>query len=370
MNYQIDRYMPDGTRISTVEAFHRLIYQKTESKVGALQIEMPLKDWKLEDWSIGQVLELWREKNGVYQLQNETVYFVQDWDVYNQSGQHMLRVYALDANWLLSTRIVADYAGSARAEMQGKADMVMGAFVRNELCDAHGTSPERKIPNFTTFPPAGATGQSQNITKGGAWQNVLNLVQEIAELATEKGTYTCFDVIRTVPMNFEFHVYVGQRGTDHSRDSGDPRFVGEAYGNLEDAMLSILRGEEYNYIYAGGRGEKSERVIKYASDATRIGQGYPFNRKEFFRDSRHQEEANGVQDDAYAALAEGKPKTIMTGKIIDTPGMQYGIDYGFGDILTVEAFGYSIDCHVNSVRLTYDSEEGEQFEIRLRGELE
>jgi len=363
MRYQIDRYTPDSVRLSTIEAVHKLQYTKTRNAIGALQFEMPMRLYNPSDWQVGQVLELWREKNGTLALQNESFYILQDWDLYNESGQHMVRLYALDGNVLLSQRIVASEAGSARAEFEGKADDIMKKIVRNEMGANADTT--RQIPGLTV---QSDVGQSIQTTKGCAWQSVLKTCQELANSATEKGTHTSFDVVRTGVNQFKFRTYVGQRGVDHTRTSGDVRLVGENYGNLENAILSTIHSEEVNYVYAGGQGEGEARVIKEVSDPARISNGFPFNRKEYFRDSRHQEEEQGVEDDAYAALNEGKPKTIVTGKIIDTPGMQYGIDYGFGDRLSVEAFGQSIDCHVEQVAMTYDSDNGEQFSIRLQGE--
>ena len=363
MRYQIDRYSPDGVRLSTIEAVHKLAYVKPRNAVGALQFEMPMRLYNPSDWQVGQVLELWREKNGVLALQNESVYFIQDWDLYNDSGQHMVRLYALDGNALFEQRIVASEAGSRRAEFDDKADNIMKAIVRNEMGASADSS--RRIPSLNV---QSDVGQSIQTTKGCAWQNVLKTCQELASSATEKGTHTSFDVVRTGVNQFEFRTYIGQRGEDHSRTSGDIRLVGEAYGNLENAILSTIHSEEVNYVYAGGQGKKEDRAIKQVWDLTRIGVGFPYNRKEYFRDSRHQEEEQGVEDDAYAALNDGKPKTILNGRIIDTPGMQYGIHYGFGDILSVEAFGTSIDCHVEQVAMTYDRENGEQFDIRLEGE--
>ena len=59
----------------------------------------------------------------------------------------------------------------------------------------------------------------------------------------------------------------------------------------------------------------------------------------------------------------------MSGKLVDTYGMQFGVHYGFGDIVSVEAFDTAVDCHVSSVGVKYDAENGEQIDIRLRGEL-
>jgi len=367
MRYQVDWYSPDLVRIGTLQAFNSLSLVRTENEIGALVMTLPSHGFDTNSFKVGQYLEVWRETHGVLRLFGETAYFVQDWEFYSEGGQHLVAVYAKDLNFLLDTRIVADPPGGTRAELESFADNVMKAIVRNELLDAHTTSPERIVPGLSVQPNV---GQSVSLYRGVGWQNVLDAVKDLAQSATEQGTYTVFDMVRTGVGTFEFRTYIGQRGTNHSRTSGDVRLVGEIYGNLEDPKLGTYHGEEWNFVYCGGQGEGEARVIKTASDAARIGAGYPYNRKEYWRDSRHQEDANGVQADAYAALAEGRPKTVMTGKLLDTPGMQFGRDYDFGDVVSVEAFGTAIDCHIASVAINYAAEGGETIDISLRGELE
>ncbi len=367
MRYQVDWYSPDLVPIGTLQAFESLSLVRTENEVGALVFTLPSKGFTPHSFDNWQYLEVWREKGGVLKLFEETAYFVQDFEFYSKGGQHLVAVYAKDANSLLDTRIVADPPGGARAELESYADNIMKAIVRNELTDAHGTSPERIIPGVSV---QANVGQSVQLYRGVGWQNVLAAVQDVSQSATEKGTYTVFDMVRTGVGLFEFRTYIGQRGADHRWTSGDVRLVGEIYGNLEDPKLGTYHGEERNYVYCGGKGEGAERYIKQVSDPARIGQGFPWNRKELFVDARNQDTNDQVESDAYAALGEHKPKIVMTGKLIDTPGMQYGRDYGFGDVVSVEAYGTTIDCHVASVAINYRADGGETIDISLRGELE
>jgi hypothetical protein len=367
MRYQVDWYSPDLVRIGTLQAFNSLSIVRTENEIGALVMTLPSHGFDTNSFKVGQYLEVWRETHGVSRLFGETAYFVQDWEFYSEGGQHLVAVYAKDLNFLLDTRIVADPPGGTRAELESYADNIMKAIVRNELIDAHSTSPERIIPGVSVQPNV---SQSVELYRGVGWQNVLEAVKDIAGSATEQGTYTVFDMVRTGVGTFEFRTYIGQRGTNHSRTSGDVRLVGEIYGNLEDPKLGTYHGEERNYIYCGGKGEGAERYIKEVSDPARIGQGYPYNRKEMFADARNQDTNDQVDTDAYAVLADNKPKVVMTGKLLDTPGMQYGRDYDFGDVVSVEAFNTAIDCHVASVAINYAAEGGETIDISLRGELE
>ena len=71
-----------------------------------------------------------------------------------------------------------------------------------------------------------------------------------------------------------------------------------------------------------------------------------WNRREYFKDSRDDSTTAALEADGDAALDEFRPRQVLTGTLHDTPGMQYNIHYWFGDILSVEAFGYHVDCHV------------------------
>jgi len=354
-----------GNRLNTIQAFHRLDYIRTVNTVGGMMLTLPGKYWQYEDFRVGQLFEIWRDKGGGKTLQGETAYILQDWTFYTDSkGNHLVNLYAKDLNMLLDTRIVAFAAGSTQADKTDYADDMIKEVVDENMVSC--TTAARNISNLTIAPELSA---SESITKGFAWRKVLRVCQEIAEAATEAGTRTYFDIVRTDRAVFQLRTYTGQRGNDHSRTSGDMRLVGEKYGNLEQPSFGTFHSDEANYIYAGGQGEESAREIVEVSDSTRINKGYPFNRKEYFADARHADTTAGVTSSGNAALGEGVPKQIMSGNLVDTPGMQYGIHYGFGDILSVEAFGFSVDCHVASVSVRVDANRYEQISCRLRGEL-
>lgn len=364
MNYYLDHLDASGGRLNLISAFNKMDYVRTENTVGALKVTLPMGKWRYEDFSVNQMLEVWREKNGVTTLQNETAYFLQDWLFYtDMGGRHLIDLYAKDANCLLDSRIVG-YAALAQTEMTDAADDMIKAIVKDNLgTDAVAA---RQLPRFTIAADLSAAG---SLTKEFAWRNLLTTCEELAEAATEAGIRTYFDVVRTNQATFELRTYTGQRGNDHGRTSGDVRLVGEIYGNLEEASFGTYHGEETNYVYAGGQGEGVSRTIIEVSDASRISKGYPYNRKEVFGDARNGNTSALITAEANGVLGKGKPKQILTGKVVDTSGMQYGVHYGFGDILSVEAFGMAVDCHVSSVGCTVDANAYETIDVRLRGEM-
>jgi hypothetical protein len=365
MRYELVWYTHEGVKKGVIQAFNSLEYVKTQNAIGTLVVDLPRGLMQYDQFAVGDIFEIWREKNGTLELQNETAYFLQDWEFWTDSdGAEYIRLVAFDAVWLLDTAIVYAPAGSANAEMTDQPDDMCKTIVTNELGLSSIYPARRKL---SVAPNLSAGGAS--ITKGFAFRNVLTVLQEICEVAQEKnGVWLGFDVIRTAPGAFEFRTYTGQRGQNHGRASGDPRLVGRQYGNLSEASFGTYHSEERNNIFVGGQGEGAARQVIYRQNLDRI-YASKWNQREYFKDSRDDSTTAALEADGDAALDEFRPRQVLTGKLHDTPGMQYNIHYQFGDVLSAEAFGYHVDCHVGSVRVKVDQDGGEQLDIKLRGEL-
>ena len=363
--YQVHWFDHEGGKKGIFQVPVSLEYVRTVNDVGSLIITFPRAFYQYEDFAVGDMLELWREKNGNVTIQNETAYFLQDWEFFmDNDGAEYVRLTAFDANWLLDTRLTWAKGGSTGSNKTDYPDDMMKAIVSDQML-TNATKPERNLP-ITCAPDLSAGGAQ--ITKEFPYRSVLAVIKEIAETAEENGVWVGFDVVRTGVGTFQFRTYTGQRGMDHGRSSGDPRFVGKQYGNFSQATFGEFHAEERNVILVGGEGEGSARVLVERKNEDRIGASQ-WNRREYFVDASDSEESDALEVEGDAALCKFKPKQVLTGTMHDTPGMQYGVHYGFGDILSVEAFGYFVDCHVKSVRVRVDQDGGEQLDIKLRGEL-
>jgi hypothetical protein len=166
----------------------------------------------------------------------------------------------------------------------------------------------------------------------------------------------------------ELRTYTGQRGVDRRRQAGNPDavLIGPDYGNFDNARMEMDYTDEKTYIYAGGLGEGAARVIGTASDAVRIGAS-PFGRREYFKDSRHSTTLADANDEADSELRERRLKVSLTGSIIETPNVRYGINFSFGDLLTVEFNGQLFDARVSVVHARFQ-ERREALDARIRYE--
>jgi hypothetical protein len=361
--YQIEVLGTSGTAIKTLTEFHELKWARRENTIGVLELKMPAKNIDPTFFAVDQQFEVFR--NGG--ILNETSYFLRYFELYEDGNRNRFaRFICYDANYLLDSRIVANYAGSSEAEKTLEADDMMKAIVDEQLV-SHATT-ARNLSNLTV---AADTTSASSISKAFSRQNVYKLLQDIADTARNAGEYLCFDVVRTSRNEFQFRTYFGQRGNDHTFGSGDPRYIGPSYGNLsEPSVIMFDRRNERNYAYAGGQGEGADRVIETSENTTRTGAS-PYNRREVWVDSRHSDDTDIIQGRADEAVEKGRPIRMLTGKLTETAGMRFGIDYGFGDLVTAEAFGFSVDCHLDYIQGIYRAS-GSPIEVintNLRGEL-
>ena len=204
-------------------------------------------------------------------------------------------------------------------------------------------------------------------TKTMPWREVLAVLQEICDDVRSQGEYASFDIIRTSAGHYEYRVFLGPRGNDHSSDSALPVIVSEDQRNLLNPSLEMDWTEEHNYIYATGMGTEDDRVVETAWDEGRYNIS-PFNRQEFNRDARQAELVLSVQAEANQELEAQRPKQRFLGTISQTPGCIYGVHWGWGDIVTAQYRGAAFDCHVDAIAVSIDSTGTEQATGQLLSE--
>ena len=170
MRYGLVWYTHEGVRKGVIQAFNSLEYVKTQNAIGTLVVDLPRGLMQYDQFSVGDIFEIWREKNGTLELQNETAYFLQDWEFWTDNdGAEYIRLMANDANWLLDTAIVWAYSGSAGASKNDYPDDMMKAIVKEQLGADSGIASRTKL---TCAPDLGAGGAA--IAKDFAYRSVLS----------------------------------------------------------------------------------------------------------------------------------------------------------------------------------------------------
>lgn len=210
----------------------------------------------------------------------------------------------------------------------------------------------RQLADYISI--ANDLGQAPSTTKQFAWRDCLKVMQEMANASTQQGTYLAFDIISPTPDTMQFLTFTGQRGVDHRFPAGqNPVIIGPEFGNMGACTLSKDWRNEITYAKAGGRGEGSNRLTASAQDDTRIGMS-PFGLREKFVNATQYTTSTGLQAEAEAVVRQGRPRMLFRGKILDVPDTRYGVHWGWGDYVTIQAFNQGFDARIDAIDVSVE----------------
>ncbi len=358
--YLLNRYWSTGEQIDVITAMASLSATRVAGATGKLVFALPYKRWFAENLEKGQEFTLFREGR----LQFDTRYLFLDKRAFtNASGIRFIEVYAEDLNRLADTRIVAYHAGSPQADKTGCADDLMKAIVRENMGAL--ASAERQIEGLTVEQDL---SMARSVSKAFAWRTVGSVLADIGDMTAKDAQPAYWDFHGGEVGAVRFSTHVGWLGEDRRPYGVSPVLVGEQFGSLQGATTEWVGRDEVTAVYAGGQGQEENRVIKIVTDEERILKAFPYGRVETFMDARNVELEQSIEDQAREALGEAKPIVRVSGQLIETRGSRYDIDCRFGDFVTVESHGVSVDCMIKAVGLSMDAT-GERIDVQLEGVL-
>jgi hypothetical protein len=210
-----------------------------------------------------------------------------------------------------------------------------------------------------------------SISKKFAWEKLKPNLDEICNDVRQRGHWLGYDMVRTARGTVEFRTYYGQRGNDYT--GSNRKIVSTEFNNLINPMLSFNAENERNYAYVTGTGVENDRTIVEVSDANRINTSR-WNRRETQVYAAYlgaDTTTDYLTSQGNAELYERRPKTSLTGNIVESNNFRYGVNFDYGDKLIAQYIGYTFDVHVDKVniRVQPDLEEFETLTIRINGEL-
>ena len=345
VTYEVWLLDPFGNLLDVIDDWLYLKYDRALNNVGSLELGL---DGGYPNFSFikldGRIV-VWRNKK----IDMETSWLIRRMiKTLDEDGTLGISIGAFSANELLTRRIVAYDAGTIYSDKVGMAADNMMKQVIRENFGASATDTSRNLSTY--FSVEGDTGQGPALTKSFAWNNVLDVTQDISLTTISGGSSVYFDVVAPAFNTFEFRTYRTQRGIDHTFPNGqNPVILSPERGNLTSVLRSFDYSNEATYIYAGGAGFNQFQFVATASSIDRIGQS-PLNRREMFLSSGGI--AQTVTDDAAAGLRENRPQRIFQGKLVNVPGTtEYGVHWNFGDLVTVEFEGETINCSIDAVSI-------------------
>lgn len=314
------------------------------------------------------IIQLWRASEGAA-LDLFRCYFLRRWTLETKRGQTSLELHGRCTNDLLRRRVVTA-APSSRPALFGSTeytDDAMKEIVRNSQGDGGGIywpAPHYGTRTWANFSVEGDTtaGPQLGTEIDASYEYLLRdggngVLQKCAEQSAIEGDEVFFDVVPLLltgrQMTFIFRTRVGQPGQDITNYGV---LFSQDRGNLPEAKLSYDYTKEENYIWA---------VIERGPYDTSVHQDYDaiahdasaWNRCEGTTDR------NVTRGGPY--LREKRGKINFVGKLIDTAGMSFGVDWNFGDKVRVRYQNFQFDAIIRAVTVQVDKRGKETVSAKL-----
>ena len=350
-----------GNSIATFNEWASLDYGRSKNEVGVLDLSLPAHFVPGLPIIDGK-LEVYRQVGaGGFYLDGDTQWLIRKFEFGGTENDPVLTIQAFDLNHMLTRREIEYSADTVFTNKTAELDDMMKEIVDQNAglsatVAARDMSPYLQIqPDFTLAPSA---------TKAFSWRKMLSVLQELATISLENGTWLSFDIVKITNLVSEFQTFVNQRGADLT----DTVTVSQENGSLTNAKLIFDYSNEITEVTAAGRGEGIDRFTVSVTDAVRAALS-PINRVESYINAAQTSLSDSLQSEAEEVLKQGRPKIILEGQLADTKDIQFGVHYNYGDKLTAEHFGYSIPAHVDTYSVT-DSGGQEVLTIFLRGEID
>jgi hypothetical protein len=271
---------------------------------------------------------------------------------------------------LLTRPIIGYAAGESESDKTDFVDdMIKEIIYENKGAGAGNTSEGRfrgyPAANFTI---AGDESAAPSLTRRFAWRQMWPVIQELMESSRHAGTPLYIDVVPVGHAEFQVRTYINVRGIDRTITTGlNPIVFSKEAGNLQAPELEEDWSDEWNYVFGGGQGEGLDRLVDTENDLDRILQSI-WNRRERFADAREEDTALGVAQKANQMMQDSRPVIKFQANLIDTPQTLLGVHWDFGDKVSAQYRGRTIDGIVNNLHVKLD-DDGEDVSAKLEVDL-
>jgi hypothetical protein len=325
-----------------------LRYVLSCGQVGAMTVTLPpiYNQLLLKD---GRVHIMRSVNGGPAAREGGSCFLIRKWDF----ASDYTTITAVHANDIMRRRIAAYAYIDASSDTDTYDDLIKFVYRSNNEVVALITP--ARLGGTTQYDISAYVSVQPNLSvlasafKRYGYRNCLDVIQEVADAATLAGTYLTAEIVAPTESTLEVQTFTGQRGVDRRFSTGNGLLFTSNRGNLENAILTIDAIEEITLAIAGGT-DRDIGVIAMAQDTTRMAAS-PFGRIEQFFDSTAGASTD-LQSDADSAVRAARPIIHAVGDLVETDQCVRGVDFDYGDLLTVEIQGSQYDMRLNVMEVT------------------
>lgn len=307
----------------------------------------------------------------------DTVWFVRSIEQFREAtGSFVIKMTAYDTNYLLASRLTsAQQGGFPQNAYTGiTISQIMNDLVQRNIGQS---ASNRRLANFSGGRELSGYGYKiEHYSKNGIsfpYANLLTALQELSQMTqfpvdvNETLYPVYFDTVATDTNQYLFSQFANQRGIDRRFVKGNNKatLLSDTSGQLQDIRLIVDWQDEKTVatgVYQTSSGTSTVITTSTVSDKTRIANS-PFSVREVL----FQAKSANVQGEAIEFLKEpiNYPVYSVYATLQDSPGFLFNIDWGYGDFLTINAFGTTVDVRINGISITV-SNKAEQISAQMQ----
>lgn len=257
-------------------------------------------------------------------------------------GSQIITATGYELTYIFSWRIVLPATGQDRYEVKNSAETVMKSMVKDQ---AGSTAPTAR--QFDGLTVATDQDRGDNYVLSARYNStVLDELKKCA-LATGVGYFITVD---EVAKTLTFEVGLGVDRT--AGQSTNPRAIFSTdYDTLRKIQIQESDVQYRNYSYTAGQGVGSARNVREVYSTTALPEGW--DRRETYVDARDLSANADIDLRGAQKLGELQVQKTIDGMPLTYSPLVYRTDYDLGDIVTVSAYGESVDVRITEVKETW-----------------
>jgi len=367
--------MPSSTTIRICDPFGKFLVETAEfleagnnpglryvlscGNVGAMTVTLPpeYNPLLLKD---GRIHIMRSVNGGPAQREGGSCFLIRRWDY----ADDYTTITAVHVNDLMRRRHILYEPSLGYGSLSGPCDNVIKEFFRSNAGATVGVL-TRAFSTVTSANNVVQTDLSAYVSVQAdvsaapsvfstyvPWLNMLEAIQETADYSTNAGTWLAAEIVAPTETTLEFQTFTSQRGADRRSATGNGLLFTSKRGNLENAILTVNAIDEITFAQAlGAVSTQQDRYTGLAIDTTRMAES-PFGRVETIVDSSTAPNDATLTNDSQSAVTAGRPAIHAVADLVETDQCVRGIDFDYGDYLTVEVQGIQYDMRLNIMEVT------------------
>jgi hypothetical protein len=349
-----------------VESFN---YFRAANDVGGFKIILK-SDFDSSLIEVDHIIQFWRQAKGGIEKHMMSG-FCRKWGWFeDRGGDDKFFIEGVDQNDLINRRIIAYYSDKSETFKTAEADDMIKEIIRENM-GASAPVDEAGRPrayDADYFSVMADTTEGPIITRNFPWRFVLPTIQEIAQSSRDLGSPLYFDMVPSAePARFEFQTFIPYLGVDRSMSTSVPIIFAKDMGNLGNPRWEEDWFDERNYVYGGGQGEGTDRVIDPEDDVWRMHKSI-WNRRECFQDAREETTVLGVANKAFERMQKDRPVVRFDALLLDVANTRFGKDWSYGDNITARYKGREFSGMADGYVISMDELGNEEFLARMEVE--